>query len=69
MINPLNKNIDLKALEERLADELEERIEFGCWVGNACGCDSGCNHVPVCGCDSGCGVGNVPICSGGNVSC
>ncbi len=31
MIRKLNKSIDLKAFENRLAEELEEKTELGCY--------------------------------------
>jgi hypothetical protein len=53
-------------------EELEERMELGCWY-NACGCDGMCNcdgqsggttcggaNVPVT-CSTQCGA-NVPVC-------
>lgn len=46
MIKPLNNKIEiqrLKNLEERLAVELEERVELGCWSTN---CDI-CNDYII----------------------
>jgi len=51
MINKLNKSIDLKVLEDRLAEELEDRIEFGCYIGNVdttCSCNI---NVKACAVD------------------
>lgn len=43
MINHINKTIDIKALESRLAEELEEKLEFSCYGLNfACDCDGFC---------------------------
>jgi hypothetical protein len=49
VVNHINKNIDIKALEERLSEEIEGRLEFGCYVANSCTCDTVCNgNVYTC---------------------
>jgi hypothetical protein len=55
VINHVNKNIDINALESRLAEEIEQKLEFGCYIVNGCGCDS--NSCSVCN------VGNANICA------
>lgn len=64
MINHVNKNIDIKALEDRLAEEIEDRLEFSCYAVNKCSCDSKCN-VNYCSCNATYCGGNssTPVCS------
>lgn len=66
MIKKINENIDLNSLEERLANELEDKIELGTWC-FICGCDDFCGvdgdpctgvYGDVCGVET-C-VGNTP---------
>lgn len=57
MINHVNKNVDVSLLEARIAEEIEEKLEFGCYLGNVSLCD---------GNSCSCNVGNVKVC-GANI--
>lgn len=46
MINHINKNIDFKALEDRLEEEIEEKLVFSCYAVDSCFCNS--DHSDSC---------------------
>lgn len=80
MIKPMNKNIDIKALESRLSNELEERLELGCYPINACGCDdniicschspnTNCGTINICGNNNPCGCDGYTCACDGDYSC